>query len=56
MAWNERARRLSLRLAEGSREGSLLLPPLKRNLEVRLAGEKATRAITFEGRPIEVRF
>ena len=56
MTWNERNRRLSLRLGEGAREAPQMLPPLKRNIEVRLAGEKATRAITFEGRPIEVRF
>jgi alpha-glucosidase/alpha-D-xyloside xylohydrolase len=50
MAWNNRARRLSLRLAEGSR----MLAPLRRNIEVRIAGEKATRSVAFEGRPIEV--
>jgi len=50
MAWNERARRLSLRLADGSR----MLPPLRRNIEVRLAGEKTTRPVVFEGRPVEV--
>jgi alpha-glucosidase (family GH31 glycosyl hydrolase) len=56
MTWNERNRRLSLRLAEGAREAPRMLPPLKRNIEVRLAGEKTTRAITFEGWPVEVRF
>jgi alpha-glucosidase/alpha-D-xyloside xylohydrolase len=50
MAWNERARRLSLRLAEGSR----MLPPLRRDIEVRVAGEKAVRAAVFDGRPIEI--
>ncbi len=49
MAWNERARRLSLRLAKGSR-----LPPWRRDIEVRVAGEKAVRAAVFDGRPIEV--
>jgi alpha-glucosidase (family GH31 glycosyl hydrolase) len=52
VAWNERARRLSLRLAEGSK----LLPPLRRNIEVRLAGEKTTRTAVFEGRAVEVQF
>jgi hypothetical protein len=52
VAWNERARRLSVRLAEGSK----MLPPLRRNLEVRLAGDKATRTTAFEGRPVEVQF
>jgi hypothetical protein len=52
MSWNDRRRSLTLRLAKGSR----MPPPLRRNIEVRLAGEKSTRAITFEGRPIEIRF
>jgi alpha-glucosidase/alpha-D-xyloside xylohydrolase len=52
MIWNDSRRSLTLRLAKGSR----MLPPLKRNIEVRLAGEKASRAIAFEGRPVEVRF
>jgi alpha-glucosidase/alpha-D-xyloside xylohydrolase len=51
MAWNDRARRLSLRLAAGSR----MLAPLRRNIEVRIAGEKATRSTVFEGRPVEIR-
>ena len=50
--WNERSRRLSLRLAQGAR----MLPPLRRTIEVRLAGEKATRSTVFEGRPVEVQF
>jgi alpha-glucosidase/alpha-D-xyloside xylohydrolase len=50
MAWNDRARRLSLRLAAGSR----MLAPLRRNIEVRVAGEQAVRAAVFEGRPIGV--
>jgi alpha-glucosidase/alpha-D-xyloside xylohydrolase len=48
--WNDSRRSLTLRLAKGSRT----LPPLKRHIEVRLAGEKATRSIAFEGRPVEV--
>jgi alpha-glucosidase/alpha-D-xyloside xylohydrolase len=50
MTWNDRARRLSLRLAKGSR----MLPPQRRSIEIRVAGEKTTRADVFEGRPIEV--
>jgi hypothetical protein len=42
---------LSLRLAAGSR----MLAPLRRNIEVRIAGEKATRSTVFEGRPVEIR-
>jgi alpha-glucosidase/alpha-D-xyloside xylohydrolase len=52
MAWNDRGRRLTLRLADGSR----MLPPLRRNIEVRLVPDKATRAVIFEGRPVEVQF
>ena len=50
MAWNDARRTLSLRLAPGSR----MLPPARRNFEVKLAGE--TRPVVFEGRPSEVRF
>lgn len=50
MAWNDRRRRLTLRLAEGSR----MLPPLRRNIEVRMAGETVTRKVVFEGRTVEV--
>src|SRR5215510_3017755 len=51
MNWNERSRQLTLRLAEGSR----MLPPLKRKIEVRLVPEKTTRSIIFEGRPVLIR-
>ena len=49
-AWNDSRRVLSLHLAEGSR----MLPPLRRRIEVRL--QQATRQLVFEGRPIEVSF
>jgi alpha-glucosidase/alpha-D-xyloside xylohydrolase len=49
MSWNDARRTLSLRLANGSK----MLPPLRRNLTVKLAG--ATRTAVFEGRPVEVR-
>jgi alpha-glucosidase (family GH31 glycosyl hydrolase) len=52
MAWNERRRVLTLRLAKGSR----MLPPSKREIEVRIVPEKTTRKVTFEGRPVEVKF
>jgi hypothetical protein len=48
--WNDSRRSLTLRLAKGSRT----LPPLKRNIEVRVVGEKAVRAVAFEGRSVEV--
>jgi len=50
MAWNDSRRVLSLHLAEGSR----MLPPVRRQIEVKLA--QATRHIVFEGHPIQVAF
>jgi alpha-glucosidase/alpha-D-xyloside xylohydrolase len=50
MTWTQRNRKLSLRLADGSR----MLPPLRRAIEVRLASEDIRRSIVFEGRPIEI--
>ena len=49
MGWRDRERRLSLRLARGSR----MRPPMKRTIEVRVAGEQATRTLTFDGRTLE---
>ncbi|HLH17533.1 MAG TPA: TIM-barrel domain-containing protein [Bryobacteraceae bacterium] len=49
MAWNERRRSLSLRLDPGSK---MIGPP--RHFSVRTAGREA-RAVTFSGRPVEVR-
>jgi len=49
--WNDARRRLTLRLAEGSR----MLPPSPREVELRVAGEKVTRRITFEGTPVDVK-
>jgi alpha-glucosidase/alpha-D-xyloside xylohydrolase len=51
MTWNDATRGLSIRLAPGSR----MLPPARRPIVVRVAGDKATRSITFEGKPLEVR-
>jgi alpha-glucosidase/alpha-D-xyloside xylohydrolase len=51
MRWRDRDRRLALGLARGSR----LIPAASRTFEVRLAGERATRTVVFEGRPVEVR-
>jgi alpha-glucosidase/alpha-D-xyloside xylohydrolase len=50
MAWNDRTRRLNLRLRPGSR----MLPPARRPIEARLAGQTNTRSAVFEGRPIEI--
>ena len=52
IAWNDRQRRLNLRLASGAK----MLAPAKRNIVARIAGGQETREIVFAGRPIEVRF
>jgi alpha-glucosidase (family GH31 glycosyl hydrolase) len=51
MTWNDAARRLSIRLAPGSR----MLPPMTRPIRVRIAGTKEEKAIVFAGKPIDVR-
>lgn len=51
IAWKDRQRRLSFRLANGSK----MLEPTKRNIIVRVAGEDVTRAVVFEGRSMEVK-
>ena len=51
MAWKDADRKLTLRLAPGSR----LRPPAKRKIEVRLAGEKTTKSVVFDGSPLEIR-
>jgi len=50
-AWNDRQRRLTLRLAAGSR----MLAPQERAIEVRLTAEKLIRRVTFSGRPVELK-
>ncbi|HZS99246.1 MAG TPA: TIM-barrel domain-containing protein [Terriglobales bacterium] len=52
MDWNESGRTLSLRLAEGSR----MLPPLRRDIEIRVVTGGAGRKLTFDGQPIKVGF
>jgi alpha-glucosidase/alpha-D-xyloside xylohydrolase len=52
IAWNDSRRRLTLRLLPASR----MLAPLRRNIEVRLAPGKASRAVVFSGRPLELQF
>jgi alpha-glucosidase/alpha-D-xyloside xylohydrolase len=47
MTWEDRARRLSLGLAPGSR----MLAPTPRRIEVRTAGSPTTRPLLFDGRP-----
>lgn len=48
--WNDAGRRLTLRLAPGSR----MRPPMRRRMEVRIAGENATRPVEFTGQPLSV--
>jgi alpha-glucosidase (family GH31 glycosyl hydrolase) len=48
MHWRDGERKLSLALATGSR----MLPPLKREIEIKLA--QSTKSITFDGRRIDV--
>jgi alpha-glucosidase (family GH31 glycosyl hydrolase) len=50
MKWNDAARRLTLRLAPGSR----MLPPVRRTIDVRVAGGNETRSVVFAGQPVVV--
>ncbi len=50
MTWRDRDRRLEVRLAPGSKR----LPPAKRPIEVRVAGEKRVETAMFAGRPLDV--
>ena len=52
VAWDDRQRHLTLRLTEGSR----VLPPRRREIEVRLASAKTERHVVFAGRPLEIKF
>ena len=49
ISWNDTSRVLGLRLAEGSK----LLPPLRRKIELKL--EHTVRTIEFDGRPVQVK-
>jgi alpha-glucosidase (family GH31 glycosyl hydrolase) len=51
MTWRDAARTLSLRLAPGSRR----LAPQRRAIEVRVAGAKEIRRVTFDGRAIKMK-
>jgi alpha-glucosidase/alpha-D-xyloside xylohydrolase len=52
--WDDAVRRLTLRLAPGSKPGSAGLPPKRRVFEVRVAGEKEMRKIEFAGAPLSI--
>ena len=45
MRWQDAQKRLTLQLAPGSR----MLPPLRREIDVRLAGAKPSRRVVFTG-------
>jgi len=51
LRWDDAHRQLTLRLDEGSRSSTQ-----RRRIDLRVAPEKATRSIVFEGRPIQVQF
>lgn len=51
IAWKDRQRRLSLRVANGSK----MWGSAKKNIIVRVAGEDLTRPVVFEGRSMEVK-
>ncbi len=51
MDWRERERRLTLRLAPGSR----VLPPAERRMVVRVAGSVVTKEVVFKGQLVDVR-
>jgi alpha-glucosidase/alpha-D-xyloside xylohydrolase len=50
MRWEDRARRLTLSLAPGSR----MLPPTPRPFDVRVAGSTTTKRVDFAGKTITV--
>jgi alpha-glucosidase/alpha-D-xyloside xylohydrolase len=50
LAWNNSQRRLSMRLANGSK----MLAPQKRGIVMRVAGESISRNVTFDGRSLEI--
>ena len=51
MRWDDRRRRLALRLASGSR----MRAPNNRRIQVRTAGSHATHDVVFTGAPVDVR-
>jgi alpha-glucosidase (family GH31 glycosyl hydrolase) len=50
MAWDDRARRLTLRLELGSQ----MRPPMPRTIEARLAGTTTAKTVAFNGRPASI--
>lgn len=52
LVWEDVARRLTIRLAPGSR----MRAPMERRFDVRVAGSQARRSIAFRGDPVDVEF
>ena len=52
MFWDDRRKRLTLRLADGSR----MLPPSPRKIEIRIVPQATKRVVTFAGRSVQVQF
>jgi alpha-glucosidase (family GH31 glycosyl hydrolase) len=50
LSWSDADRRLTLRLADGSRR----LGPMPRRFVVRVASESSTREVSFDGSPLGV--
>jgi len=50
MRWQDAARQLTLSLAPGGR----MLPPGRREIDVRVAGSTTTRRVVFEGKTITI--
>jgi alpha-glucosidase (family GH31 glycosyl hydrolase) len=48
MSWNDAQRTLNISLPDGAR----MLPPLRRNLEIKL--EQTKRQVEFTGKPLKV--
>jgi alpha-glucosidase (family GH31 glycosyl hydrolase) len=52
LTWHDAERELTIALAKGSK----LQPPATRQFEVRLAGQQQTRAATFKGKTLRLKF
>jgi alpha-glucosidase (family GH31 glycosyl hydrolase) len=52
LAWDDRGKRLTLQLADGSR----MRPPIPREIIVERVGEKTTSSLKFAGTPVELTF
>jgi hypothetical protein len=51
LGWDDRGRKLSIKLANGSK----MRPPVDRAIEVQNVADRKTRSVIFRGKAIEVR-